>query len=87
MRCICTNLAGLEAKHSYKVKLKVLTPLNFLTSLRFSITLPSCDPNKKHGDIYCRLARFPFISLLSRSLSPAGHPTKSRLFLYLNTTP
>ena len=25
MRCICTNLAGLEAKHGHKVKLKVVT--------------------------------------------------------------
>ena len=44
MRRIYINLAGLEAKHGYKVKLKVLTPLNFVTSLSFSVTLPSCDP-------------------------------------------
>ena len=25
---------------------KVLTPLNFLTSPSFSVTLPSCDPEK-----------------------------------------
>jgi len=44
MRCICTNSAGLEAEHGHKVKLKVLTPLNFLTSPSFSVTLPSYDP-------------------------------------------
>jgi len=44
MHYICTNLAGLEAEHGYKVKLKVLTLLNFLTLSRFPITLLSCNP-------------------------------------------
>jgi hypothetical protein len=44
MRCICINSAGLEAEQGYKVKLKVLTPLNLLTSPSFSMTLPSCNP-------------------------------------------
>jgi len=40
MRCIYTNSVGLEVEHSHKAKLKVLTPLNFLTSPSFSVTLP-----------------------------------------------
>ena len=48
MYCICINLAGLEAEQGYKVKFKVLTLLNFLTLLSFSITLPSCEPARKH---------------------------------------
>ena len=44
MRCICTNSAGLEAEHGYKVKLKVLTSLNFLTTPSFSVTTLSCEP-------------------------------------------
>ena len=49
MRCICTNLAGSE------VKLNVLTPLNFLTLLSFSVTSPSCKPRSHH----CRLIYHP----------------------------
>ena len=51
MRYIYINLAGLEAKQGHKVKLKVLTPLNFLTSPRFSVTLPSCDPGCDHVEL------------------------------------
>jgi hypothetical protein len=47
MRCICINSAGLEAEQGHKVKPKVLTPLKFLTSPSFSVTLPSCDPAKR----------------------------------------
>ena len=46
MRCICTNSAGSEAEQGHKVKLKVLTPLSFLTPPSFSVTPPSCNPNK-----------------------------------------
>ena len=45
MCCICTNLAGLEAEHGHKVELKVLTPLNFLTTPSFSMTLLNCHPH------------------------------------------
>jgi len=41
---ICTNLLGSEAEQGHKVKLKVLTPLNFVTSPSFSVTSPSCKP-------------------------------------------
>ncbi len=44
MRCICRNSAGSEAEQGHKVKLKVLTPVNFLTPPSFSVTPPSCDP-------------------------------------------
>ena len=43
MRCIYKNSIRLEVKQGHKVKLKILTLLNFLTPLSFSMTLPSCD--------------------------------------------
>ena len=49
MRYICTNSAGLETEHGHKVKLEVLTPLNFLTPPSFSVTLPSCHPASKRA--------------------------------------
>ena len=45
MRCICINSAGLEAEQGHKVKLKVLTRLNFLTLPSFSVTSLSCKPH------------------------------------------
>ena len=43
------NLAELEVKQGYKVKFKVVTPLNFLTLPSFSITLPSYKPAFFHN--------------------------------------
>ena len=39
------NSAGLEVEQGHKVKFKVVTPLNFLTSPSFSVTPPSCKPS------------------------------------------
>ena len=52
MRCICINSAGLEAEQGHKVKLKVLTRLNFLTLPSFSVTSPSCKPVRKHSQSF-----------------------------------
>ena len=49
MRCICTSWAWLEVEHGHKVKLKVLTTLNFLTTPSFSVTTPSCEPRGQMG--------------------------------------
>src|SRR6266571_9383497 len=48
MRCICRNSAGSQVEQGHKVKLKVLTPVNFLTPPSFSVTLPSCHPSLEH---------------------------------------
>jgi len=51
MRRICRNWARLQAGRGHKVKLKVLTPLNFLAPPSFSVTLPSCYPLGTPGQL------------------------------------
>jgi len=68
MRYIYINLAGLEAKYSYKVKFKVLTLLNFLTLLRFSITLPSYNPLYNYTQLLTPLSLYIYNVYINKIL-------------------
>ena len=89
MRCICTNSAGSETEQGHKVKLQVLTPLNFLTLPSFSVTSPSCEPGTDQGTCYAPIQSastplfFYWTTKLTRS---AENVTQRLLFTYATTS-